>query len=263
MVFLQDSSTAQEPFGAMVSGWQEINSYWYYFYTVETNGHPYGAMAKGWFTVNDNEYYTEIDENSSIPQGARQVGWRNFGNSTKPEWAFFNISSGICEVKGQFSKGCEHGKTTYLDYKFKASVKPLNYVYWGNTYRERIDEGVSVWNNATDVVELVEVMNSGVLYFYGSTLDNNYIAVTKFVYNGVEKNDPRNEKDDWDGGTIYFNEINEADVTAGTVAHELGHILGLDHRDTDTSSIMYTRIASTNNKIPSKVDVSNVEHLYK
>ena len=88
MVFLQDSSTAQEPFGAMVSGWQEINSYWYYFYTVETNGHPYGAMAKGWFTVNDNEYYTEIDENSSIPQGARQVGWRNFGNSTKPEWAF-------------------------------------------------------------------------------------------------------------------------------------------------------------------------------
>ena len=192
----------------MVSGWQEINSYWYYFYTVETNGHPYGAMAKGWFTVNDNEYYTEIDENSSIPQGARQVGWRNFGNSTKPEWAFFNISSGICEVKGQFSKGCEHGKTTYLDYKFKASVKPLNYVYWGNTYRERIDEGVSVWNNATDVVELVEVMNSGVLYFYGSTLDNNYIAVTKFVYNGVEKNDPRNEKDDWDGGTIYFNEIN-------------------------------------------------------
>ena len=101
--------------------------------------------------VNDNEYYTEIDENSSIPQGARQVGWRNFGNSTKPEWAFFNISSGICEVKGQFSKGCEHGKTTYLDYKFKASVKPLNYVYWGNTYRERIDEGVSVWNNATAV----------------------------------------------------------------------------------------------------------------
>lgn len=105
----------------MVSGWQEINSYWYYFYTVETNGHPYGAMAKGWFTVNDNEYYTEIDENSSIPQGARQVGWRNFGNSTKPEWAFFNISSGICEVKGQFSKGCEHGKTTYLDYKLYMS----------------------------------------------------------------------------------------------------------------------------------------------
>ena len=63
-------------YGTMLTGWQRVNGYWYYFNSV-------GAMQTGWLLKNGKYYFLNTD-------GTMAYGWVN----TQGNWYYFDMSTG-------------------------------------------------------------------------------------------------------------------------------------------------------------------------
>lgn len=219
-------------------------------------------MITGWHTWDGNKYYFREINESEHPDGSMVTGWANLKEDQDNNyWCFFNFDTGICEVEGQLSKGCEHGKTTYNDLILNTDVSSLHYMYTGTLYGDLLQPGADKWNDCNCGINITPDLAPHIA-FVDSKLDTSYIATTHFIINGSVKNDPRSEGKNWEAAEIRLNSESN-NVTTRTITHELGHALGLDHRDTDEESIMYRGISATDISEPSSIDVANIVHLYQ
>lgn len=236
--------------GYILTDWQNLNGHWYYF-------DQQGAMVTGWQTIGGQNFYFE---ESASNVGTMVTGWRSFSDKGH-WWSYFNPGTGACEIQGQYRKGCRHGKMTYSD-RVLSSGREIGYRYWGKKFNSQITAGADAWNHATDIIHFQESENRAI-NIYDSKLEPSYAAVTRVTVGYQSESGPAALSKNWTGVEIHLNTRNESAVSSGTVAHELGHGLGLDHRGTDASSIMYRDRAKTGILIPQRTDVDTVAHLYQ
>lgn len=253
--------------GYMLHGWVSVNGFWYYLSETATGSIPEGAMLTGWVTVNGKEYYLEENTTATVPLGGMITGWRDFPVGTQSDdhrWAFFNLSNGDCEVKGQHSIGCVHGKTTYNDNTLLTAKTNITYTYIGSSYAGNVTSAAKSWTNSSAGITLNFVPSTTTtppkIYLYDGTANTDILAYTIFV-SGSSNIDPRS--DDWSVSDIYINTTKPtSSITSGIIAHELGHAIGLDHRDADSGSLMYTKVSTSKKQTPAAIDIENVKHLY-
>lgn len=257
--FCETSGDASAPHGSMITGWREVNDEWYFFETAGTSSQPLGSMISGWFEYENKEYFFRTEKEDSHPEGSMVTGWKYFGKNSTDKWCFFNYDSGECAEKGQGSQGCTHGKTTYLDLKLDTDISNAHYMYTGNKFVDQIEEGTNTWNKSSAGVNFSPGVAAQIA-FADASLEPNYNAVTKFVINGTVVNDPRTPNMNWKGADIRLNTSKQ--LVSRTIVHELGHALGLDHRDADNTSIMYTSVSATSLTAPAAIDIANVRHIY-
>ena len=259
--FCETSAQATAPHGSMITGWREVDNEWYFFETAGTDERPLGAMITGWHTWDGNKYYFREINEGGHPEGSMVTGWVNLKEEQDNNyWCFFNFDTGICEVEGQISKGCEHGKTTYLDLKLNADISSVSYIYYGAQSRDAVEGGIEIWEDSGLNIAFHEG-GGPMIGFLEDKLENNVLAVTRFIVNGVTYSDPRSAMSNWQRADIFINTM-YPNIPSGTIGHELGHAFGLDHRDTDETSIMYRKRASTGVSELSEVDKENIRHIY-
>lgn len=271
--FLEDSTTADIPQGAMRTGWFDSSSNRYYLETTDDGDIPLGAMTTGWATIGGNEYYFMPNEEEDMPLGAMYKDWLQYMTTIDGEdvyrWAFFHLSTGVCTTKGQVSKGCAHGNTTYNDNCFDIDISDISYTYDGTKFSNAIEGGIVNWESAGLGINFTyeEPVSGDVsinITCYDSVLNQNYLAITEFAtvtYSIASKIEPRTG--DWDVTSIHINEgASTSSIRTGIIAHEIGHAFGLDHRDADEESLMFSGIAKLSINNPQAVDISNMNHLY-
>lgn len=281
-----DSST-----GVMARGWTWIVSEWYYFNSS-------GVMQTGWFSENNNWYY--LDPNSGImargwkwigtawfyfdSSGVMQTGWladngkwyylNSFGGMVKgwhktscqgyyynrPYWNFFNESGEF--VTDSSSEGCSHGYSNFKEHRFTKSLSNLKY-YTGCSAMQNgeIDYAINGWNKIS-YVNITEVTssNSADIVIVSEKISNpTYSALTALYWNNSWSSSAPGAN--WSKAQITLS--NEYGIRGKeTVAHELGHVLGLAHRISDKTSLMYFEGAPSGIVSPRDLDQRVLNHTY-
>lgn len=236
--------------GYILTGWQEQDGHRYYL-------SDQGAMLTGLQTIGQANYFFET---SSEPLGAMVTGWRKFPGDPMG-WAYFRSDTGICELSGQNRKGCRHGKATYGDLSLSAG-SPILYHYWGSACSGQVLAGIGAWNQAAGFLSLQDSASSPAINLYDAKLEPAYAAVTIYTAGRQFYPNAHSLSKNWSAADIFLNLRNKDAVSGGTVAHEIGHGLGLDHRDADPSSLMYRYRHGTGISVPQQIDIETLEHLY-
>ena len=139
---------------------------------------------------------------------------------------------------------------------------------FNNTQETTINNIINTWNsqlssNASSIFYLIKQQANYQIKIQSGKLENSITGYTRF-YNKT-------------GGEIslinnlylsseYSNSIIYIDPSKGylkkTVAHELGHAMGLSHRSCNPNSIMYNYVGTVNVDTPQLIDSRTIYHIY-
>lgn len=139
---------------------------------------------------------------------------------------------------------------------------------FNNTQETIINNIINTWNsqlssNASSIFYLIKQQANYQIKIQSGKLENSITGYTRF-YNKT-------------GGEIslinnlyfsseYSNSIIYIDPSKGylkkTVAHELGHAMGLSHRSCNPNSIMYNYVGTVNVDTPQLIDSRTIYHIY-
>jgi predicted Zn-dependent protease len=140
------------------------------------------------------------------------------------------------------------GKHWDLDeYPLKVYVKKSFSRYYKSSYKDYVDYAFSVWQKADDRIKYTFTNNSrnaDVEFVFvenlGKKYEENYLGLTEYDTN-------RENEIEFSKVQISLLKFGKEKISAGeikaTIVHELGHVLGLGHSDSETD-IMYPYISS-------------------
>ena len=235
--------------GWMVTGWLNLGGTWYYLSAS-------GAMATGWQAINGHWYYLKSD-------GAMVTGWYHVSYAGqyggKPYWNYFDSSGAY--VTDSDTKGCIHGKNTYVDHKCIYSGNLKYCISTTKKSENSINTAASYWNALGNCHASFKQLGISGKSHINITSSKNFetttLAITYFFYNG---NTTKPQNTNWSGCQIDLNE--NKSTTIATIAHEFGHTLGLSHRISKKDSIMCQQGQGRTATKPNSTEVSVVNHLY-
>lgn len=235
--------------GSMQTGWQSIGGSWYYF-------NADGVMERDWLELNGKWYYLGTD-------GSMRIGWHKIkypgAYSGGAYYNYFN-SNGEFVTDSDY-RGCNHGYSTFGDYRYTISPKNVKYYSYCSTKQNaQIGIGAAAWNrNEVSHISKASTASVANMFFYSVKFSNeNVLASTTHYIRGS-----------W-GGKINGNwtktKINidndRGTISSDTIAHEIGHAYGLSHRITNPYSIMcqlkYGRKVDT----VQYTDLETLRHIY-
>lgn len=143
--------------------------------------------------------------------------------------------------------------------------------YWvaasAGTYSGEIDQGVALWNATPTPASYARTTTKSVsrMDFYGDTNPNaNYCGYTWWYVNTSRINP---ELQNWWWARVYLSRqlltlrCGMASHEKAIVAHEQGHVMGLDHTSL-SNQLMYSDIAITNINQPQADDIAGINYLY-
>jgi len=130
-----------------------------------------------------------------------------------------------------------------------------------------IVSGVGLWNATSTPASYSRTYtqsSSRMDFYYNAT--GGYCATTYYYVDESPVN-PNNQN--WWWGKVYTTEhlkepINcgNADHRPAILAHEQGHVMGLNHLDNGPARLMYTYISGTNVNSPQPDDIAGINFLY-
>lgn len=173
---------------------------------------------------------------------------------------------------------CTHGYYTFSDKHLTGGCSSVAYWYASGDYDRdsntvkgsTLTKGAAKWNEADSSISFTKDKSSAIVNFYRTNLQSGTLAVT-CLYNKSGSQITTDEKTElpsnYKTARVYTCESNMAQLSSNaariaTISHELGHVLGLSHRNTTPSSIMCTTGAKRTATAPAAKDVKTVKHIY-
>lgn len=175
---------------------------------------------------------------------------------------------------------CRHGYHTYGDYYLKvggkrAGSKPCFIsADFPDRYEVRITSAMNVWNNQFEnkgisgYIRLRKITDSSVaaIKFKPGYNGSNVYARTIYFDQGKQMKQ-KDEGDKLDG--IYTScviqvntSITDSQKVKRTAVHELGHALGLSHRNCVKSIMFWASVEAVDSVVPDSNAVAAVKHIY-
>ena len=192
-----------------------------------------------------------------------QTGWQDIG-SGKSRYYYFDANGALLVTTD--TKGCNHGILVLAPqhYNFSGQGNVRYYNIAGSRYSSTIRNGATLWNNATNLMNITEGNASNWNFlFQEEALGDGVVART---YMNVRRNyvtSPSSLTANWTTSRISFNPSSTPVSTTG--AHEIGDVMGLSHH-TDLRylyryGIMYPY--SNNSRKTTIYDVNVLGHLFE
>lgn len=209
----------------MVTGWRYIDGNWYYFSSS-------GAMQVNWQQIDGNWYYFNSNGTMVHSGWYRLIYPGAFNN--QPYYNYFN-SDGVFITDSDF-QGCLHGVSDFGDYGYAGGATNILYYSYcsSSAQNAEITGGINSWSNGTTCRITKTLSATANMCFY----DSNFSSETTLArtYHIIDGRTPDVPYKKWSATSIYVD--NDRIVNSGTIAHEIGHALGLSHRITNQYSIM-------------------------
>ena len=144
-------------------------------------------------------------------------------------------------------------------------------------YSMIIDAAVNTWNNTKDNpgvttpiwFKKTTTKSSSVMDYYAKNSSDTSVLGETLLYSGSGSNsvkiNPNQSNWTWGKVLIYKNSISGMTTTKkqGVVAHEMGHVMGLAHNNTDPKTIMCQTKYGRSVYRPAKDDCHGINYLYK
>ncbi len=248
--------------GAMITGWYQWNGYWYY---LNPNSSRPGQMYIGWQQIGGARYYFHGN-------GVMATGWLDLGGGVKYYLngngvmiTGYNMIDGIeyfFATNGVYDSRCRRATPT-LTNNLKWEINDVQFWVSGTAshiYHDQIESAMTNWVYTGFGNKLSPGTNTGIrlesaVEFYIEDLGRNIRGSTSYFEFGSRVQIPLVVDSDgnitgvsknWDYCEITLNpnllpndNAAERISSQATITHELGHVFGLNHNNTNPFSIMF------------------------
>lgn len=233
----------------MLTGWYISGSSRYYLDTRGMN-RPEGARIEDdWETISNKWYHFGSD-------GKMQTGWHKliytgYSPPNQDNWHYFN-SSGVWQTDSD-TKGCTEGYNTFNDHVFLNALDNIKYyVNPNDLHVTSVVNGCNLWDSdIVNITRSTDEYDCNIEFKTDNTVSGNVLAITYFQHD-------RPSEMDWWWCMVLINP--NYSVPALTMAHEMGHCLGLTHRIAEKDSVMC--IENRTATRPTSKDYTVINHLY-